>query len=76
MTFAATNMKTEMFSDVEKSDLNVLYNDSVKSYSWDACTVEVQDRATGKPKLILDNVSGVAQAGKDMAVRESRRVSV
>lgn len=64
MSSATIKLTPELFSDVEKADLNVLYNSSVNSYSWDACTVEVKDRATGKPKLILDNVSGVAKAGK------------
>jgi hypothetical protein len=54
----------ELFLDAEKAELNVLYNSTINSYSWDACTVEVKDRATGKSKLILDNVSGFAKAGK------------
>jgi hypothetical protein len=57
-------MMPELFSDTEKAELTVLYNSSVDSYSWDSCTVEVKDRATGKPKFILDNVSGFAKAGK------------
>lgn len=61
---STTEKPARLFSDTESAQLNVLYNNSVNSYSWDACAVEVKDRATGKPKLILDNVSGVAKAGK------------
>jgi len=57
-----------LFTDSEKAELNVLYNTSINSYSWDACTVEVKDRATGNARLLLENVSGTAKAGEVLAL--------
>lgn len=55
--------------DVEKQSLqaeqhlHVLANDSISTYSWRHCTVEVTDRATGQPRKLLDDVSGHIEAG-------------
>jgi len=46
-------------SDPEKLELDVLYNDSVQSYSWEDCNFQVKHRATGQPKHLLENISGV-----------------
>jgi len=40
-----------------------LRNDTVNTFSWNDITVTVKDSKTGEPKAILDNVSGIAQAG-------------
>jgi len=64
MSLTADKPTADVFLDSEKAELNVLYNSSVNSYSWDACTVDVKDRSTGKPKLILNDAYGVVKAGK------------
>lgn len=41
-------------------------NDDVATLSWQNLSVRVSDRATGKEKLILSDVSGHVKAGKSI----------
>jgi hypothetical protein len=52
--------------DVEQKDtLDAhLQNTTVQNYLWKDITVKVKDRETKKPIRILDNVTGVVEAGK------------
>lgn len=52
-------------ADVESSSASGahLLNTTVKSISWTNITVKVTDRDTKQPRLILDNVEGIVNAG-------------
>ena len=51
--------------DIEKKALNKahLQNTTVHNFTWAGVTVIVNDRKTKKPKVILRNVYGMANAG-------------
>lgn len=41
-----------------------LFNSTVKSLTWSGITVKVKDRETKKPRTIVENASGIVNAGK------------
>ncbi|EPE25597.1 P-loop containing nucleoside triphosphate hydrolase [Glarea lozoyensis ATCC 20868] len=45
-----------------------LMNNDVKNFTWKGVTVTVKDSKTGAPKVILDNIDGVVQAGEILAL--------
>jgi hypothetical protein len=51
--------------DIEQKvvDETHLSNTTVRSFTWQGVTVAVKDRKTKRPKVILDNVEGMATAG-------------
>jgi hypothetical protein len=49
-----------------------LMNNNVKNFTWKGITVTVNDSKTGAPKVILDNIDGLVQAG--MTTSTSKRV--
>ncbi|ELQ42019.1 ATP-binding cassette sub-family G member 2 [Pyricularia oryzae Y34] len=57
-------------ADVESSSASGahLLNTTVKSISWTNITVKVTDRDTKQPRLILDNVEGIVNAGELVAL--------
>lgn len=66
MDSTADNSKlSAMEKDLEKTagDYAHLTNTSVQSFGWEGITVNVKDRATKKPKTILQDVNGFVKAG-------------
>ncbi|KAH8816310.1 putative ABC transporter [Xylogone sp. PMI_703] len=57
-------------TDIEQkaSDDNQLVNDVVRDFSWKNITVTVKDHKTKEPKAILDDISGIVQAGEICAL--------
>lgn len=51
--------------DIEKTvvDGSYLKNDSVRSFAWKGINVTVKDHKTKPPKSILQDVSGIVEAG-------------
>lgn len=51
--------------DIEKRAIDDahLRNTTVKSFAWRGITVTVKDQKTKLPKVILDNIDGVVEAG-------------
>jgi hypothetical protein len=45
-----------------------LRNDTIRNFVWQGVTVTVNDHKTKQPKNILQDVSGVLQAGKQSLV--------
>jgi len=64
-TAIANSKPSSMDKDLEKTagDYAHLSNTTVRSFGWDGVTVYVKDRATKKPKTILQSVNGFVQAG-------------
>ena len=60
------NAKMEPNVDVENAAVAEahLRNTTVRNLSWTGVTVTVKDRDTKLPKVIVDNVEGVIEAGK------------
>lgn len=56
--------------DIEQKSLDDahLQNNTVRNFLWHNVTVTVKDKETGHPKLILDNVDGMVEAGEICAL--------
>lgn len=54
--------------DIEKtlSSDSYLRNNTVQNYAWKDITVTVKDHKTKRPKTILQDVSGIVEAGKSL----------
>lgn len=52
--------------DIEKTviDDSNLMNSTVQNYAWKGITITVKDHKTKQPKAILQDVSGIVEAGK------------
>lgn len=61
----ATDLPDAFHFDVEQKavDNAHLLNTTVQNFTWSNITVTVKDNKTKQPKNILDNVSGIVQAG-------------
>jgi len=64
-TTVANPKLSSMEKDLEKTagDYAHLSNTTIRSFGWGGVTVSVKDRATKKPKTILQGVNGFVQAG-------------
>lgn len=65
MNSAKAAMDTDFSKDVEEGTLmeEHLVNTTVKNITWTGVTVTVKDRETKQPRTIVDDVSGIVEAG-------------
>lgn len=65
--------------DVEKDAAGVNYahlmNQTVRNFSWSNVSVTVKDRTSKQPLRLLDDVSGMVEAGEVVALMGPRYVS-
>lgn len=61
---------SENTPDIERQALSksLLGNTTVQNFAWRDVTVTVKDRVTKQPKAILENVSGIVNAGEVFCV--------
>lgn len=70
----SSNQSVDVEKDAVGGDYTHLTNRTVRNFSWSNVTVTVKDRATKQPLHLLEDITGIVEAGEVVALMGPRYV--